>query len=135
MGQRHEDHEPPVCLECASTLAVLTPGVKIYPHRPDLHHRAFWRCPCGAYCRCHDGTTRPVGRPAGAATRRARMRLHDVLDPLWQEGSGSRSKRRRAVYQRLARALGIPEQDCHVGLFDAAMCVQAISTLQAEYAT
>lgn len=63
------------------------------------------------------------------------MRLHDVLDPLWQEGSGSRSKRRRAVYQRLARALGIPEQDCHVGLFDAAMCERAISTLQGEHAT
>jgi len=113
--QRPLDAEiDPNCLECGK-MAKLVKGDAIYPHRPDLYHKNFWLCRCGAYCGCHGATTRPLGFPAGAETRRARNAAHAAFDPLWKSGKMTR----REAYTWLASQLGIAPEDCHVGMMRA----------------
>lgn len=112
---------PPLCLHCNAP-AELTDGERIYPHRPDLKAKRFWLCACGAYCGCHGKTSRALGRPADAATRTARQRLHAVFDPVWKSGRMGR----REAYAWLAQKLRIEFDACHVSLFDKATCDRAV---------
>ena len=106
--------------------AELVGAEKIYPHRPDLADKWFWRCvPCGAYVGCHPGTQNPLGRLADAALRRAKQRVHRVLDPLWKSGKMSR----KDAYKQLSDRLGIASQNCHVGMFDVQTCEAACRAL------
>lgn len=126
--------------------AELTNGAEVYPRRADLREKSIWICrPCGAYVGCHPGTTRPLGVPANAELRRARMILHnEMLDPLWEtadqcdaytpEDERARKKiRRRArerVYRFLADRLGLPREAVHTGLFDLETCRRAWRALR-----
>jgi hypothetical protein len=110
------------CGECGSESVRLVTGEAIYPHRPDLADRNFWRCKCGAYCGTHPGTTRALGAPAGPETRLARAAAHAAFDPLWrarQRRSGlSKTKARERGYRWLAEKLGIRRKECHIGMMD-----------------
>jgi hypothetical protein len=96
---------------CGSN-AIKVSGDRVYPHRSDLHHRRFYMCvECGRYVGCHfDG--RPLGVPADAETREARMYAHAVFDPLWQ-GPDAVFEKRSAAYRWLARSLG--KDEVHIG--------------------
>jgi hypothetical protein len=134
----------PVCSACGDK-ARLTSGREVYPHRRDLHEKPIWKCRCGAYVGCHPGTTDPLGTPANAELRKARMLLHEkVLDPLWKTAADTggyhpedakariricRSARRR-VYAYLAFKLGIERDDTHTGMFDLERCRDAWRALQ-----
>lgn len=113
----------PLCLECGQE-AALVQSQRIYPKRPDLWNRPMWLCACGAYTGCHAGTERPKGRPAGKATRSARMDAHAAFDRLWQakmvRDDCSKKKARGAGYKWLAAQLGLDPKDCHIGHMDAA---------------
>lgn len=71
-----------ICSYCNKPAELVT-GKEIYPHRPDLYPKKFWRCrPCTAYVGCHkpnagygDGT-RPLGRLANAELRAAKSAAH-----------------------------------------------------------
>lgn len=102
------------CIECGGA-AKLTDGRAIYPHRPDLYHKAFWLCGCGAYCGCHPGTTQALGSPCGPVTRKARSAAHAAFDPLWR----SKSMTRQSAYAWLTEATGIPRERCHMGMMNA----------------
>ena len=80
---------------------------------------------CDAYVGCHkDGDgKRPLGRLADKALRQAKMRAHAAFDPLWKE----LGLRRRKAYAKLADALGIPVDDCHIDMFDEAMCAKVVA--------
>lgn len=124
---------------------MLVDGTVVYPHRPDLAAKRFWRCaPCQAWCGCHPGSSRPLGVPATADLRKARQMLHnDRLDPLWKTaietvGYTPEDPRARAiitntarsrVYEFLAWKLGIDREDCHTALFDIATCRLAWTAL------
>lgn len=117
-----------ICPYCDNE-ALLVSGRSIYPHRPDLFNRYFYECePCGAYVGCHRANkkhgvgTVPLGRLANAELRRAKCEAHKAFDLLWREGS----MRRGAAYTGLANALGIPQKECHIGMFDVAQCEQVI---------
>lgn len=117
---------PPVCPYCSVPTA-LVGGDVVYPHRPDLAEKRFWLChPCDAYVGCHPGTERPLGTPAKAVLRGMRSRVHAALDPLWRTGK----MRRNEVYARLASEMGIPSEECHVGMFDADRCVAAQAAIK-----
>lgn len=129
-----------ICPYCQH-LATLVQGRVLYPNRPDLHGRHFWRCePCDAHVGCHqaghrqgDGT-KPLGRLANADLRVAKRLAHAMFDPLWQSG---RMKRRDA-YSWLADALGIPTSETHIGMFDLQRCravVAAVSAFNANQST
>lgn len=110
--------------------AELVGGDVIYPHRPDLHGKMFWSChPCQAYVGCHDGTINPLGRLANAELRAAKISAHMAFDPLWR---GSNSRSRRSAYRWLASRLGIKEGECHIGMFDVAMCKRVVEVCRVD---
>lgn len=104
-------------------------GREIYPHRPDLAGRVFWRCaPCGAYVGTHRrGPGAPLGTLANAETRRTRRLCHAAFDPIWQQGYMSRS----AAYRALAERLGIDPAHCHISHWQADECRRALPHIQA----
>lgn len=103
--------------------AELVNGAVIYPHRPDLFTKLFYHCaPCDSYVGCHPGTDKPLGRLANAQLRAAKSAAHRAFDPIWQGGRMPR----KAAYAELAATLGIPVKECHIGMFDLAMCKRVI---------
>ncbi|MBR0998737.1 hypothetical protein ABIF65_003781 [Bradyrhizobium japonicum] len=135
---------PPLC--CAVP-ARLTNGAEIYPRRPDLRTKPIYICDrCKSYCGCHPNTTKSLGVPADAATRKARSQFHDqVFDPLWKnadktggyanvDGPRSASKIRKAargrVYGFLAEKMGLAREHCHTGMFTVEQCRQATEALR-----
>lgn len=92
--------------------------------------------PCKAWCGCHPGTTRPLGRLANKELRGWKMKVHAAFDPIWQ----ARFERKHAVdprykkgmarggrYRKLAELMGIPKEETHIGMFDVELCKRAIA--------
>lgn len=117
-----------ICDYCGNKAALVT-GRKIYPHRPDLNRLQFWHCePCKAWVGCHKNSdAQPLGRLANAELRLAKSAAHRDFDPLWKSGNMTRKQ----AYQWLSNQLGIPKENCHIGMFDVETChrVQAACTL------
>ncbi len=115
------------CPYC-NTHAKLVGGDVIYPHRSDLSALKFYQCaPCDAYVGTHKGGAGhpPLGRLANANLRRLKVRCHSLFDPLWKQALMSRSE----AYRRLAKALNIPKEECHIGMFDEGRCMMAITAI------
>lgn len=122
----------PICGYCQHT-AELVGGDVIYPHRPDLESKKFWRCVgCDAFVGCHgagavingntsDGTL-PLGKLANPALRAAKSKAHASFDVLWIGESMSRKQ----AYAWLSKAMGIPSQDCHIGMFSVGQCEEVV---------
>lgn len=96
------------CCGCQDYVeARLTNGAEIYPHRSDLHELPFWKCDaCGNYVGCHHKTntpTKPLGFIATPEIRRARQKIHKLIDPIWKEKRLTRTK----VYRQIARRMGL----------------------------
>lgn len=122
---------PLTCPYCSTkrkpAMARLVKGVKLYPERRDLHTHNFWECEyeCGAYVGCHldgKGGRKPLGRLADARLRSAKSRAHRAFDPLWQKELMTRTQ----AYAWLANKMGIPAEECHIGMFDIRQCDQTI---------
>lgn len=112
----------PVCPYCQCDSQQVT-GREVYPHRPDLHHKHFYRCtPCDALVGCHPGTIIPLGRLANAYLRKLKSQAHACFDPLWKEQGIPRGK----AYTMLAKGLNIAQEDCHIGMFDEELCKRTI---------
>lgn len=117
------------CSYCGKDASLVT-GKEIYPHRKDLYDLKFWQCPpCDAYVGCHkvgngygDGT-RPFGRLANPELREAKQMAHLHFDKLW---NGAGAMTRNAAYRWLARKLGIPFEQCHIGEFDVSLCYRTV---------
>lgn len=127
----------PTCSYCLCK-ANLVGGDVMYPHRPDLADRKFWKCvKCNdVFVGCHkdgapvtlpggervtsDGSI-PVGTLANRQLREARKRAHSVFDLLWKNTSRP-SVSRTLHYSRLAQHLGIDVTKCHIGYFDEETC-------------
>lgn len=107
--------------------AKLVTGTALYPHRPDLFEKWFYLCfPCDAHVGCHPGTTNPLGRLANPELRTAKIEAHAAFDPIWRNAG----KKRGEAYAWLARKLGIPKPQCHIGMFDVATCHRVIEICQ-----
>ena len=77
---------------------------------------------CSSYVGCHPNTDIPLGRVADHNLREWKKRTHRVFDVLWK----SHHMSRRTAYVWLSEKLGIPQSDCHIGMFDEDLCRQAI---------
>lgn len=126
------------CPYCQRQAPQLT-GAQMYPHRPDLAAKRFFYCSgCDASVGCHpDG--RPFGRMANEELRRARGFVHGLFDPLWQRAAEAyeghdngkiRGVARARAYRWLSVQLGIPVDECHVGMFDIDRCRAAYRILR-----
>lgn len=121
--------------------AELVNGDFLYPHRPDLWEKRFWRCtPCGAWVGCHPRTNKPLGRLANAELRQAKQEAHAAFAPIWKarylrkrrtDNSYTPGMARGGRYKALAEALGIPNNDCHIGMFDVGMCRRVVELCKA----
>lgn len=91
----------------------------------------MWLCECGAYCGCHAGTDRALGRPAGPVTRKARSAAHAAFDPLWLAKSKrdgiSKTRARGAGYLWLAGELELDPEECHIGSMTAAYAHRVVA--------
>ncbi len=123
-----------VCHYCLKP-PVLVSGDVIYPHRPDLATKKIWLCAgCDAYVGTHVGTEQPLGRLANAELRQLKVAAHAAFDPLWKakikRDGCSKGEARGAGYKWLAKQLGIDAADCHIGMFDEAMCKRVIEVIK-----
>lgn len=133
-----------ICPYCTRNAPQVT-GAVIYPHRPDLAVKLFYRClPCDAYVGCHpDG--KPLGRLADAELRRAKIEAHGAFDPLWEPRSAQtlaypdeprpqkklqRVMRSRA-YAWLSAQLGLSIDDTHIGMLDVDGCRRVVAVIRA----
>jgi len=112
----------PYCQGKALLVQFKDPG---YPYARDWGQ--VWACPCPAkaYVGVHRGTNIPLGRLADADLRNARRAAHAAFDPLWQRRADRGQQQilaRTDEYRKLARALGIPARECHIGWFDVEQC-------------
>jgi len=122
-----ENKGAPICPYCGNE-SKLASGRDVYPGRPDLYAKLFYLCrQCNAYVGCHPKTAKPMGGLADAKLRQARQDAHFVFDALWESGGMSRT----SAYQALSAALGIPSEECHIGMFDLMMCGKAIAAAKA----
>ena len=92
------------CCQCAGEVeAYRIDAMELYPHRPDLFHKHFWRRPhCRNYVGCHPDTTKPLGCIPTYELMKARGHIHALIDPIWK----TKMMSRRQVYARLSTALG-----------------------------
>lgn len=61
-----------------------------------------------------------MGLLADSETRKKRLEVHRLFDRFWRTNSG-----RKIEYQKLAKALGISEDECHFALMDMEMLKKA----------
>lgn len=82
-----------------------------------------WHCEtCGAMVGCHTGTDIPLGLMADRITRDARYRAHKAFDPLWKNGHMVKAN----AYAWMAKVLGIPFEQAHIGMLNETQCEQLI---------
>jgi hypothetical protein len=95
------------CCHCKKDIeARLTNGAEVYPHRTDLADLPRWICDV---CKNHVGThyktatpTKPLGNIPSSEIKRARIALHDLIDPVWKSGAVSRGN----IYTLISKQLG-----------------------------
>lgn len=107
-----------LCNYCGKP-AELHGGLAIYPDRKDLQDRQFWVCwGCDAWVGCKTGGDEPFGELADEELRAARIAAHKAFDPVWDHGLMTKSEAR----QWLAQTLGIPREECQIGLMKLEDC-------------
>lgn len=107
-----------VCNYCGRH-AELHGGLAVYPDRKDLQDRQFWVCwGCDAWVGCKSGTDEPFGDLANEELRAVRISAHRAFDPVWEHGLMTKHQ----AYDWLSEALGIPRQDCQIGLMKLEDC-------------
>lgn len=116
------------CCQCADHVdARLTSGAEVYPHRPDLADVPRWICDgCGNHVGTHHKTadrTRPLGNIPSNEIKRARIHIHNLIDPIWKTG---RAKRRQ-IYAHISRELGYEYHTGELKTIDEARRVYRIA--------
>jgi hypothetical protein len=122
-----------ICNYCGRSAQFVT-GAVIYPHRPDLESLKFYQCkPCDAYVGVHKRNKKlglngdePKGTLANSKLRNARSTAHASFDPLWKDGSMSRTQ----AYKWLSAATGIPVEQMHIAMLDFDGCISVINVCQ-----
>lgn len=112
---------PTVC-NCCSGPVRICENKEIYGGRNYGEWPWAYHCEeCNAHVGMHPYTNIPLGTLADLATRDARKTCKPYFEALFLSGKMTRSE----AYRQLAKALGIPEEECHFGWFDVAMCEKA----------
>lgn len=116
----------PICGECKSPM-VLRRTTKF--SNPDGTPRLFFGCSNYPQCKgthgAHQDTGEPLGIPADAETKKARMRAHDLFDQLWKKGWMTRNQ----AYEHMQELMKMSEEDAHISKFTKEQCNTLISKL------
>jgi hypothetical protein len=84
---------------------------------------------CNAAHGAHRDTGKPLGVPADAETKRARIRAHDAFDTLWKTGRMTRPE----AYRWMQSTLGLRKDEAHVGMFDTTTCERLIDAVASAF--
>lgn len=118
-GRPMKDHGL-TCPDCGDSMAIMKDKSFIGYRCRSLDCR-------GSHAAHPDG--RPVGTPADARTRRARVEAHEAFDRVWKYGRMSRDQ----AYLWMQESLGIKSSKCHIGSFDVATCRKLVQTVKNCY--
>lgn len=115
------------CCTCKSDVeARLTDGREVYPHRPDLADLPRWKCDCcGNSVGTHHKTkdrTRPLGNIPSPELKRARMHIHELIDPVWR----TKRMKRGALYGEISKRLGYEYHTGEIKTLDEARRVYRV---------
>jgi ssDNA-binding Zn-finger/Zn-ribbon topoisomerase 1 len=117
-----------VCPECGSHM-VLRESKK--------YRKPFYGCERYPECRAAHGAHtdgRPLGIPANADTKRARMRAHRVFDALWQAKPGEEPIMSRVeAYRWMGTILRLPSTEAHIGRFTREQCEKLVQKVLRKY--
>ncbi len=112
---------PTICRYCGGPVR-LVPAELVFgasTERLGLLNEMLYQCQnCNARVGCHKGTTRPLGDVANEMLRLKRMETHRVFDEMWRRLKWSRTK----AYKWLAKEMGLPDKEAHIGGFEMAQC-------------
>ena len=122
------------CSYCNKQAPLLRLGDAGYPYQRD--YGPVWTCvPCQAWCGCHPGTERALGRLANAELRVAKQQAHAAFDPLWKRKMAKefchQGVARRAGYRWLSDQMGIAYKNTHIGEFDIEQCRRVVELCSA----
>jgi zinc-finger-containing domain len=78
--------------------------------------------PCKAYCGVYKETNKSLGRLANFDLRNHKKEAHRYFDSIWKSDIMSRTE----LYQKLSKYLDIPEEYCHIGMFDIDTCKEVV---------
>ena len=88
--------------------------------------RRFFGCSRFPECRgslsAHQVSGLPMGVPGDELTRAARGWAHAHFDELWRSGG----MRRLEAYAWMQRAMGLSEEEAHIGRFSIEQCVRLV---------
>ena len=83
---------------------------------------------CDSYVGTHDDGL-PLGRLADKKLRSWKKNAHDSFDKIWKEKLVERS----ALYEELADFLNIPDEYCHIGMFQVKTCIKVVAWSKLRY--
>lgn len=112
------------CVECNKEITpICVSGLEVYPHRPDLYHKYFYKCTkCGNYVGCHPNSKRPLGSIPNKEIKDKRKYIHSILDPLWKDKMISRSE----LYSQLSKKLGYTYHTGEINNIEEANKIQLV---------
>lgn len=112
---------PKICNICGGNV-IFTSNATVYHGKEYGSGKCYLCTSCRAYVGTHKNQPKDaLGILADKDMRDMKMKCHDAFDKFWKSGKNSRSY----MYQKLARELKIPVDECHFGWFDMEMLVKA----------
>ena len=123
---------PTVCNICGGDV-VFTSNSVIYG-REYGSGKCYLCTSCGAYVGTHKPRPREaLGILADPEMRELKKKCHEIFDSIWQCEPTRKRKylKRQSLYKQLSDLMGIPEENCHFGYFDAEQLSHAYQVVTA----
>lgn len=116
---------PKTCPHCGGKVIFTTNDV-LYG-RTYGNGKCYYCTNCGASVGTHGKAPKqPLGMLATPAMKGWKKNCHNLFDSVWKSGKLKRGQ----AYKRLAKALDIPQNECHFGHFDEPMLIKAWNILK-----
>ena len=114
--------KPTICRYCGSPV-VYTSNAEIYGKEYGTGKCYLCRN-CRAFVGVHPGTDTPLGTLANEELREWRKEAHFWFDRIWKKPT--RITTRYNAYGFLARKMGLPREETHIGMFEIEQCKKVI---------
>jgi len=118
-GKAMQDHDLQ-CPDCGDSMALMKDRIFVGYKCRSLNCR-------GSHASHPDGS--PMGVPADARTRKARILAHEALDRVWRTKKMTRDR----AYVWMSQELGLSKKECHIGSFDVSTCAKLIQKVRGHF--
>lgn len=117
-----KEEKPTICRYCGSPV-VYTSNAEIYGKEYGTGKCYLCRN-CRAFVGVHPGTDTPLGTLANEELREWRKEAHFWFDRIWKKPT--RITTRYNAYGYLAKKMGLPREETHIGMFEIEQCKKVI---------